>query len=235
MNFFKFISSIFLILTFGSCQDDPITFCRNISSPNVSCPPTFSTFLDPRDSFSYQTVTICNQTWFAENARYNTPDSILHQHPSMNPDYAMYSLDVLSEGKRYYNAVSMQYACPNGWHVPTDRDWNTLELNLGMNPLDTADTPNVNTIPNQGQWFRACGVPALLMSTTGWNDNGTNASGFNLIGPNEASLWTSSSEEIHGRLEDVIYWVRQFYTEYDHIKKSGYLAFSRFECRCIED
>lgn len=129
----------------------------------------------------------------------------------------------------------MQYACPNGWHVPTNEEWNTLEINLGMNPLDTVDSPNTPTGNHEGQWFRACGIPPLLMATTGWNNRGTNVSGFNIIGPNAATFWTSSNWGGTGDLKRVTYWVRQFFADTDYIRKYGFLSFSQFQCRCIED
>ena len=113
--------------------------------------------IDARDGQVYKTVAIGKQIWMAENLRYNALNSKLHpNHPS-----ALYG--------RLYNGFTAQMACPNGWHLPSDKEWSEMEIFLGM-PVEDAN----NTF-----WRGEHG--AKLKSTTGWIDgnNGTNSSGFN--------------------------------------------------------
>ncbi len=35
-----------------------------------------------------------------------------------------------------YNWVAALESCPRGWHLPSDREWKTLELAMGMNPSE---------------------------------------------------------------------------------------------------
>jgi uncharacterized protein (TIGR02145 family) len=80
--------------------------------------------------------------------------------------------------KPIYGALYNWYAasnaniCPTGWHVPTDEEFNAMEVTLG---LDQAD---VNT------WgWRGTDHGSKMKSTTGWStdENGTNTSGFTAL------------------------------------------------------
>ncbi|MCB0638809.1 MAG: hypothetical protein KDC54_19405, partial [Lewinella sp.] len=118
-------------------------------------------FTDPRDGEIYPVITIGDQLWMAENLRFNAPGSWL------NPDNpsAVYG--------RLYDARTAQTACPDGWHLPSDAEWNELEIYLGMSPAYSFTSD-----------WRGTHAPKLK-STTGWGTswtdhaNGTNSSGFN--------------------------------------------------------
>jgi uncharacterized protein (TIGR02145 family) len=62
--------------------------------------------------------------------------------------------------------------CPAGWHVPTDGEFNTLELYLGI--------PSAQ-IDNWG--WRGIDQGDQMKNTTGWasGQNGTNTSGFSAL------------------------------------------------------
>jgi uncharacterized protein (TIGR02145 family) len=71
-----------------------------------------------------------------------------------------------------YNWEAAKIACPDGWHLPTDTEWKTMEMFLGMTQ---ADADNVGWRP-QGS------VDLKLKSTTAWAGNAnTNSSGFNAL------------------------------------------------------
>jgi uncharacterized protein (TIGR02145 family) len=58
--------------------------------------------------------------------------------------------------------------CPDGWHLPTDNEWKTLEKHLGMSSSDA------NYIGSRSSGS----VGNKLKSTSDWNNNiGTNSSG----------------------------------------------------------
>ena len=66
----------------------------------------------------YAAVTIGNQTWMAENMRYNTSsDPCL-----ISGDDA----DCSQYGRRYTWAVATADLCPSGWHLPTRAEWEEL-------------------------------------------------------------------------------------------------------------
>jgi len=131
----------------------------------------------------YNIVTIGSQVWMAENLRttkYNNNTSIPNittQEGWINltgPGYCWYNNDITYKptfGALYsWYTINTGKLCPTGWHVPTDEEFNTLEISLGMDP-------NQVNIP---EW-RGTDQGKQMKSTTGWVDggNGTNASGFN--------------------------------------------------------
>jgi uncharacterized protein (TIGR02145 family) len=96
------------------------------------------------DGNEYKTIVIGAQTWMAENlktTKYNDGKSI--ETTATNSDwntltnggFCWYNNDV--KNKDTYGAIYNWYAvntgklCPTGWHVATDKDWQTLSSNLG--------------------------------------------------------------------------------------------------------
>ncbi len=81
------------------------------------------TFKDPRDKKTYKTVKIGSQTWMAENIRYKTKNSKCQNEYDDSQNCA--------ESDRIYTWSAALKACPSGWHLPTDKDWNTLVSAVG--------------------------------------------------------------------------------------------------------
>ncbi|MBU2612815.1 MAG: hypothetical protein KKB62_03785 [Nanoarchaeota archaeon] len=75
----------------------------------------FSTFTDPRDGRTYQTVKIGDQWWFAENLDYNVSGSVYYNN---DPTYSEYG--------RLYSWEDAMNACPPGWHLPSKNEWTTM-------------------------------------------------------------------------------------------------------------
>ncbi len=105
---------------------------------NVICPnkekSVYGYFTDPRDGYTYKTIKIGNQIWLAENLRYL---------PKINYGYYVYGYQGydISEAKSthnyktfgvLYDMYSAKEACPQGWHIPSNEEWNELDLNLGI-------------------------------------------------------------------------------------------------------
>ena len=138
--------------------------------------------------YDYSTVQIGNQCWFSENCHYlPTVSPIgLSSWPDSDPYYYVYDYEgtdvaaakSTSNYETYgvlYNwyAVMTEGICPSGWHIPSDGEWQTMEMFLGM------DESTANSLG-----FRGSPVGDYLTSTSGWNDggnggNGSNSSGFN--------------------------------------------------------
>jgi uncharacterized protein (TIGR02145 family) len=87
------------------------------------------TFTDSRDGKAYKTVTIGTQTWMAENLNFNTNFS-----GNINgTDSWCNTIDdmCVTYGRLYTYEAAKKYACPSGWHLPSDADWKTLIDFLG--------------------------------------------------------------------------------------------------------
>lgn len=137
------------------------------------------------DNNLYKTVVIGTQVWMAENLKttqYNTSNPVSYVSGNAawaalsTPAYCWYN-DVAAN-KDIYGALYNWYAasaanlCPSGWHVPTDGDFNTMELSIGVlsGEIDV--------------WgWRGTTEGAEMKNTTGWasNGNGSNTSGFTAL------------------------------------------------------
>jgi len=109
--------------------------------------------IDSRDGNKYEIVEIGTQTWMAENLRYNTGgENWLFNNDS----------NAIIFG-RLYNWETAKEACPDGWHLPSDEEWKTLEKYLGMSQED-ADKLN--------RYDRGTTEGDKLKATHGWKDDG---------------------------------------------------------------
>jgi len=129
------------------------------------------------DGNLYHTITIGKQTWMVENlktTKYNDGTSIPlitdgYQWINLtSPAYSWANNDINSKdvyGALYnFYSISTGKLAPNGWHVPTDSDWVTLENYLGG--------PNIS------------GAKMKESGTTHWlspNSGATNESGFSAL------------------------------------------------------
>ena len=139
------------------------------------------------EGHDYATVLIGGQCWFAENLR-----SENYADGSVIPaglDAATWStttagaVTVCDEGGpnegtnlatygRLYNWYAVDDArglCPSGWHVPTDSEYMTLEMELGMSYTDANNTGFRGTDQCAQMKSSASDSPAF---------DGTNTSGF---------------------------------------------------------
>ena len=120
-----------------------------------TCAP-FSTCGDPvgYQGYDYATVLIGDQCWFAENLRsenYENGDAIpaglsdSEWSSTTSGAVAVYnaSASSLEAYGRLYNWYAVDDArgmCPSGWHVPTDGEWMTMEMALGMSEAEANST-----------------------------------------------------------------------------------------------
>ncbi len=85
-------------------------------------------FTDSRDQTKYETVTIGSQTWMARNLNFRPPKG--HQSWCYDND----SVNCPKFG-RLYDWWSANGACPVGWHLPSNEEWNQLETEIGYGHL----------------------------------------------------------------------------------------------------
>ena len=194
--------------------------------------------------YDYATVLIGDQCWFAENLRsenYENGDAIpaglSDSEWSSTTSGAVYnaSASSLEAYGRLYNWYAVDDArglCPSGWHVPTDGEWMTMEMALGMSEAQA----------NSYGW-RGTDQGTQMKTDYGWygGGNGTNTSGFSglpggyrfsngfFVSAGYGGYWRSSSPDGSDA------WVRLLFNVNENVNRSNdYLRFG-FSVRCVRD
>jgi|WetSurMetagenome_2_1015567.scaffolds.fasta_scaffold00649_3 uncharacterized protein (TIGR02145 family) len=209
---------------------------------------TFNTKVADIDLNTYNTVTIGTQVWMAENLKTtklnnNTTVTNVTDNTAWTllstAGLSWYDNDAVTYKPTYgalYNwfAVHTGNLCPTGWHVPTDLEFNTMELSIGV-PL--ADI-------NLWDW-RGTTQGAQLKNTTGWatGENGTNTTGFSALpggyryfvdgvftAEGITSYWWTSTE-----LDAARAWYRQLDGTHTSIFKGAVEKQAGKYVRCIKD
>lgn len=197
------------------------------------------------DGNIYKTVKIGEQWWMSENlktTKYNDNTAIPHVNNNSEwnylstPAYCWYHDDEANYKDLFgalYNwyVIETEKLCPTDWHIPSDEEWKTLEMHLGMSRLHADDV-----------MYRGNKEGSKLKSLTGWNDdgNGTNKSGFNAIpsghrygstfggaffgGGDYARFWTDTKS-----------WYRQLYGNSGKIYRDSGHRSHGFSVRCVKD
>jgi uncharacterized protein (TIGR02145 family) len=147
---------------------------------------TTRTYLADVEGNLYHTIVIGTQVWMSENlktTKYNdnvTNVTLVTDNATWaaltSEAYCWYGNDEATN-KPIYGALYNWYAaahgdlCPTGWHVPTDAEFKTLEMFLGMTQAQA-----------DGYSWRGTDQGTQLKNTTGWTTgNGTNTSGFSAL------------------------------------------------------
>jgi len=105
-----------------------------------------------------KSVKIGNQTWMAENLNIAVEGSKCLGNNEKNCE----------KYGRLYDWNTAMKACPSGWHLPSDAEWNVL-----MKSINPSCSDNAN----------CAGAGTKLKATNGWdeNGNGTNDYGFSAL------------------------------------------------------
>ncbi|MDX2173220.1 MAG: FISUMP domain-containing protein [Bacteroidota bacterium] len=204
------------------------------------------TLIDIRDGQKYPTVQIGTACWMKKNLNYGTTvnsysSTSFHSdmlNNSVVEKYA-YNNDVTklatygglyewNELMNYTTAPGGQGICPNGWHVPTDAEWQTMIAAAG----GTLITPNGgyggNKLKNVGEGFGA--------------GAGTNTSGFSAKHSGDRDsygifygltlrsiFWTSTTNGSAA-------WQYTLWAEKDTIFRGGNAhKETGLACRCVKD
>jgi len=145
------------------------------------------TFTDDRDGKNYKTVSIGSQTWLAENLNYKAKNSKCYNDVSENCN--IYG--------RYYNWNTAMKACPKGWHLPSNAEWDNLYRYVdGTNGTDSPyESPDAGKhLKANSGWNDFNGKPGNGLDSYGFTalPGGSHTGKFNLAGDN--GYWWSASE-----------------------------------------
>ncbi len=137
------------------------------------------------DGNIYETVKLGDQVWMAKNLKvthYRNGDPIPADWPSFSGAFTIYGNDLPNAeiyGNLYnWDAVSdSRNIAPEGWHVPTDAEWQELEMALGMSQSEANDTGFRGT--NEGS--KLADNTDLWISGSLENDSEFGSSGFTAL------------------------------------------------------
>ncbi len=205
-------------------------------------------FVDDRNSQSYTTVQIGTQCWMAENLNIGTRiDGANNQTNNSTIEKYCYSDDDANcdtygglyqwnEMMQYVTTEGVQGICPDGWHLPTDDEWKTMEMALGMSQSEADDI-----------YYRGIDEGEKMKSTSGWNNNGngTNSSGFTalpgslrnsdglfgVMGLGWSGGWWSSTE---GAGADAP-WRRPLLCDLDQVGRFSFSTSAGYSVRCLKN
>ena len=203
------------------------------------------------DGNEYQTVTIGNQLWMAENlktTKYSdgTPIpnvTVADDWAALNtPAYCWYNNDSLTYSGKYgalYNwyAINNKNVCPDGWRVPTDDDWSVLAGYLGTSGFGFEGEARdiAKSMAAQSGWKEHD-----IISNVGNDQISNNSSGFaalpggyrNFLGAfnyagGYAYLWSSTE------YSDKKAYYRFLHNYYSYLGRSKFLKQNGFSVRCV--
>lgn len=163
---------------------------------------TVGSMTDSRNGQTYNTVTIGSQTWMAENLNYETANSYCYNNNASNcTKYgrlytwtaAMDSAGTWStngKGCGYNKTCSPTYpvrgVCPEGWHLPSQTEWETLFNAVGGQSVAGTKLKSTSGWYNSGNGTDAFAFSAL---PAGLRSYGYSIEGY------DASFWSSMEND----------------------------------------
>jgi len=182
-------------------------------------------FTDARDAKTYKTIQIGTQTFMAENLCFKPGKGTYHAYEDEQKNIQIYGY--------LYDWETANKVCPMGWHLPSDYEWKTLELYLGM-PQEEADLSRK----------RGEKLGAKIKSQKGWYDNGNgdNSSNFNALPAGavlfydqsfqflteKAYFWTSTPA-------DIDFWARTLSYDDTYFGRSQFNKSNCMSVRCLKN
>lgn len=171
-----------------------------------------SYFEDPRDGRIYKTMKIGTQIWMAENLNYNASDSRYYENNPANGD----------KYGRLYDWKAAKEACPPGWHLPSNEEWQTL--------IDFAGGEKVagKKLKAKSGWYNYCnGTDEFGFSALSGGYGGSDGN-FSYIG--DLGYWWSATE-----FSSYSAYYRNMNYNRSNVYKRYILKSSLFSVRCLWD
>ncbi|MCB2195761.1 MAG: PKD domain-containing protein [Bacteroidetes bacterium] len=181
----------------------------------IKVTPTTGNLQDTRDGKIYKTVKIGRQWWMAENLKYETDGCIAYR---LSEEY----------GELYgflYSFSESNEACPEGWHLPSKTEYETLINYIGSDPGNALkkDTTLWKSYSNNTNGSGFSALPGGYLSGAFWGGLGECAAFWtaNTVGSNPVHLeiWD------HNSICEFVHYIDQYY----------YSDETKFYIRCVKD
>jgi len=189
------------------------------SSVSSSSSIKFGLLSDARDGKKYKTIAIGTQVWMAENLAYNAKNSKCYNNEQAN----------CNKYGRLYDWEAAMNACPAGWRLPNNDEWNVLvnyaggEKNAGAKLKAKNGWNNFEKTSGNGtDYYGFAALPG---------GHGSRESNFSYAG--DLGLWWSDNQEVHS--EFASNW---YINTRGNAKKNDYFgAYESFfsSIRCIKN
>jgi len=171
------------------------------------------TLVDIRDGRVYKATKIGQQVWMAENLNYKTEKSYVFANNAENE----------KKYGRLYRWEAANEACPEGWHLPTDEEWQTMEKELGMTEVELVKENNWRGT-DQATKLISDSTQGFNMLLGGYRNPPSN---YYLMGM-QAFFWTATDNGIHG-------WYRQMRDGSGQIFRKTRPKSWGMSVRCVKD
>ena len=193
---------------------------------------------DTRDGKVYQTVKIDTMCWMAENLNYGTRiDGSVDQTDNSVAEKYCYDDDETNcdvygglyqwnEVMQYDTLLKVQGICPDGWHIPSNSEWQVLSNLVGGNSVSGGKMKEAGfehwNQPNTGA------VNSFGFTAIPGGNRYFNGGAFFSMG-NTANFWTSSKSNSSNA------WRRKIETGYAELYQSSFNKNYGFSLRCLKD
>lgn len=188
------------------------------------------TFTDARDGHVYKWIKIGDQVWMAENMAYNMEGSY---------DFGD-ATKVVQYGRLYNHSHAVGGVAPEGWHVPSLAEWETLISYIEANPGLYGNV--AKAMASKTNWY-PYPIPGLQTPSSSQELN--NSSGFNGLPAGiyesysgvyetetyRASWWSSDAGSVFGPAPNSISLIFNYST----VSELYYSLVAGLSVRCVKD
>ncbi len=173
----------------------------------------YGTMKDARDNRIYPWVEAAGLKWHTMNLRFELEGSFC----------ALDDCETEENYGRLYTWPTACKVCPEGWRLPTDEEWQKLEMELGMDQAKTKKRGYRGA--GEAEMLKADGNSGLVFPYAGARYGKGDYRGAGDF----AYIWTSSS------YLDGYAWARAIYRGKSHVNRNYYDKDIAFSVRCVSD
>jgi len=212
------------------------------SGKTATCSGTLTVATPVSCDMNYRTVPIGDQVWMAENLNCNVSGSKCYNNSEANCGkygrlYDWATAMNLPSSCNYSSCSGQiktkhQGICPEGWHIPSNADWNVLMKYVNPSCSDNSSCAGAGTkLKAEDGWNSYSGIPkgtdefgfSALPGGLGYSGGG-----FNFVG--DHGRWWSTTEYV----SDGAYY-RYIYYYYEDVYYNDRSKSDLFSVRCLQD